>query len=184
MASNAYLDRLQENEQSRTQQNQQTLATATGLPISRPSTGDTSPSGVPTGKPPIPQDDESYKNTTFYQNFAHHQGQDPHFDGMVGELTKLATGLRQQVNNGYMPPIIAEKRIHQFVNDSVAHFERKAGQFAKENAEADKQQRMQAIMGALSQASQQQAPQQDMPAEGVSPEEAQSGNYAPPQGGQ
>ncbi|MGC5648105.1 UNVERIFIED_CONTAM: hypothetical protein RF648_19295 [Kocuria sp. CPCC 205274] len=68
--------------------------------------------------PQQPQEDESYKQTTFYSNFDHHRQNDPHFDSLTGEMTKLATGLRKQVEAGYMPPQIAQDNLKQFIQDS------------------------------------------------------------------
>lgn len=183
MGDNAYTNRLNENDVERTGRNQRQLLRAAGLPIQRPtSPGDVvSPSGVPVGQAPIPQQDESYKDSIFYQNFDYHRQNDPHFDSTVGELTKLATGLREQVNNGFMPPAIAEQRIHQFVTDTVHGMHVKEPQIKAQQARQTKDAQMMQMIGALQQGASQGAPDQsapqEVPPEGITPEQQQSGNF-------
>lgn len=115
-----YLDRMEQLDGKRTASNFRQLSQLVGLPINKPGQGGqiASPSGVPVGGVPKPTEDEAYKQTTFFQNFDAHRQEDPHFDSFTNELTKLATGLRQQVQNGYMPQAIAEDNIRQFIADT------------------------------------------------------------------
>lgn len=175
MATNAYLERMNQLQQERVRDNVQSFERATGLPIQRPQAPQQSPSGVPTGETPKPQEDESYKDSQFYMNFNHFQQNDPRFSGVFDELTKLATGLRQQVQEGYMPPQIAQQRLRQFVADTSQQYTRNAKKFEREDAEAEKQKQMMALMGALGQTAQgEQQPQgeQEVPPEGMSEQQA------------
>lgn len=119
--ANPYIDRMEQLDSKRTTANYRQLSEMVGLPINRPGqqASVASPSGVPTGNTPLPQEDDSYKQSTFWQNFDYHRQNDEHFDGFTEELTKLATGLRQQVQNGYMPQAIAEDNIRQFIGDTT-----------------------------------------------------------------
>lgn len=172
MATNAYLDRMGELEAQRRQKQDDTLQSS-GLPINRPQKEQQT--GVPSGTSPKTEEDESYKNSTFYQNFDHFQQNDPYFGGVMKELTDLATGLREQVNQGYMPQQIAEQRLHQFVSDTSSHYQRNEKPLL-EKAEKEKQQ--EAVMGIINQyvdkPGAEQAPEQgqEIPIEGVSPEKA------------
>ena len=138
--ANPYTERLQQLDGKRVQSNVRLISDMVGLPLHRPGSDASlaSPSGVPVGRAPLPQDpqeDESYKNSAFYANFDHHRQNDPHFDSLTGEMTKLATGLRQQVEAGYMPPQIAQDNLKQFIQDSFyrrgmadPHIKRQAAQ--------------------------------------------------------
>lgn len=157
MATNPYLERMSQLQNDRMSSNKREVENMSGVPIHRPTVQtEGSPSGVPTGKAPIPEDDESYKDSHFYTAFNHYQESDPHFSGVMEEVTKLATGLREQVNSGYMPPQIARQRLTQFIGDTMSHFERKAPQLEEE----DKQRKMAQILGALGQGAQSQQDQQ------------------------
>lgn len=171
MTTNAYLERMNQLNEERVNANKRTLEASTGLPIQRPNNQQGSPSGVPTGEIPKPEEDESYKQSPFYQNFDNFKQNDPHFGGVVDELTKLATGLREQVKQGFMPQQIAEDRLKQFVSDTSQHFTRKEPELKKQA----EQEQMMKMLGALSQGSQQQnQPQgeQEIPPEGLSQEQA------------
>lgn len=118
--ANPYTDRLSELDGKRVHSNVRQLSNMVGLPIKRPGTI-SSPSGAPLGASPMPtepHEDESYKQSTFYNNFDHHRQNDEHFNNLSTEMTKLATGLRKQVEAGYMPPQIAQDNLKQFVQDS------------------------------------------------------------------
>lgn len=121
--ANPYTERLNSLNDKRVNSNVRQLRDMVGLPLHKPGERLTSPSGVPVGGSPMPQqpqEDESYKQSTFYSNFDHHRQNDPHFDSLSGEMTKLATGLRKQVEAGYMPPQIAQDNLKQFIQDSFA----------------------------------------------------------------
>lgn len=175
MATNAYLERMNQLRSERRQNSTRQLEEI-GVPIRRPQEPQQpgSPSGVPTGEAPIPQEDESYKDTHFYNALEGYKNQDPHFGGVIDELTQLATGLREQVKLGYMPEQVARQRLTQFVGDTQQHFIRNKPQLEKE----EQNRQMQSLLGALTQISggQQGAPQpqqpQEMPPEGVSPQQA------------
>lgn len=156
--ANPYTERLQSLDTQRVSSNVRQLSDMVGLPIRRPGSGTESPSGVPVGKPPIPQqpeEDQSYKQSTFWNNFDHHRQNDPHFDALSDEMTKLATGLRKQVEAGYMPPQIAQENLKQFVTDSFArrhaadpHLRRQA---AEQQQQAEVQDRSAAMLNVIAQ---------------------------------
>ncbi|AEK81937.1 hypothetical protein NDAWWUGD_CDS0029 [Salmonella phage SeKF_80] len=175
MATNAYLERMNQLRSERRQNTTRQLEEA-GVPIRRPQEqqAPVSPSGVPTGEAPIPQEDESYKDTHFYNAFEGYKQKDPYFSGVMDEMTKLATGLREQVKLGYMPEQVARQRLTQFVGDTQQHFIRNKPKIQEE----EKNRQMQALLGAITQVTgaqqaQQQVPQnQEIPPEGISPEQA------------
>lgn len=177
MATNAYLERMNQLQNERMNSSRKDISESTGVPIHRPAQQTQgSPSGVPTGEAPLPAgEDDSYKNSHFYTAFSHYSDSDPHFSGVMDEMTKLATGLREQVNSGYMPPQIARQRLTQFVGDTMAHFERQAPRLEEEQ----KQNQMAQLLGAMSNqvTQQKQQAQSDVanapiPPEGISQQQA------------
>lgn len=142
--ANPYTDRLDSLNSKRVTSNVRQISDMIGLPIRKPGQEGqiVSPSGVPVGRAPInqePQEDESYKNTAFYANFDYHRQNDPHFNNLSNEMTQMATGLRKQVEAGYMPQEIAQDRLQQFIHDSFGrravaqpHLERQAQQQAQQ----------------------------------------------------
>lgn len=184
MATNAYLERMNQLQSERMNSSRKEISEATGVPIHRPTQQQApgSPSGVPTGEAPLPPgEDDSYKNSHFYNAFTHYSDNDPHFGGVMDELTKLATGLREQVNNGYMPPQIARQRLTQFVGDTMSHFERESPRLEEEQ----KQNQMAQMIGAMSNqvTQQKQQAQSDIanaptPAEGITQSQAQEQEQA------
>lgn len=175
MAANAYLDRMRELEDKRVSRNSQELETASGLPIQRPQ-NQQPPSNVPTGQSPKPEDDESYKQSLFYQHMDNFQQNDPHFGGVMKELTELATGLREQVKQGFMPEPIAQERLKQFVADTSDQYNRNAPRLQQEAKEQAQAKMIEGLIGKY--ANMPQQPQQ-MPNEGVTADDA-----AQMQGGQ
>lgn len=176
MATNAYLERMNQLRSERRQNTSRQLEEA-GVPIRRPQEPqpEGSPSGVPTGKPAANLEDETYKDSHFYNAFEGYKEKDPYFGGVMDEMTKLATGLREQVKLGYMPEQVARQRLTQFVGDTQQHFVRNKPKIEEEK----KNRQMQALLGAITQATgaqqqgEQQAQQnQPIPPEGVTPEQA------------
>lgn len=169
MATNAYLERMGELE-AQTRKKQDDFLQSSGLPISRPRTEQ--PNSVPSGQSPKPDgEDESYKDSTFYQNFDNFQKNDPYFGGVVKELTDLATGLRDQVKNGYMPQQIAEQRLHQFVQDTSTHYQKNEKPLAEKANQEKQQAEIMGIIGQFVGNPQQQQPQ-GTPPEGITADEA------------
>lgn len=178
MATSAYLERMNELNSQRVRNNARELE-ASGVPINRPKDRNVqSPSGVPTGQSPMPQEqgeDESYKNSHFYNAFDSFKQNDPHFGGVIDELTKLATGLREQVNQGYMPPQIARQRLTQFVGDTMAHFQREEPRLQEEQKQNQMAQLLGAMSGQVDQQKQAELSQQanaPTPPEGISQQQA------------
>ncbi|UIW10585.1 hypothetical protein PQC38_gp109 [Aeromonas phage BUCT695] len=171
METNAYLERMNQLKSERIKNNKLSVETA-GLPIHKPNPEN--PSGIPVGNSPKPQEDESYKDSHFYMQFNHFKENDEHFGGVAEQLTQLATGLRKQVQAGYLPPQIAEQKIHQFVMDSQKEFIRREPQLKKEA----EQKQMLGMLSQLTQNAQQQPQQQQsqqMPPEGISAKQAMNG---------
>ena len=175
MAANAYLDRMRELEDKRVSRNEE-LMQSSGLPIQRPQ-NQQPPSNVPTGQSPKPDEpDESYKQSLFYQHMDNFQQNDPHFGGVMKELTELATGLREQVKQGFMPEPIARERLKQFVADTSDQYVRNAPRLKQEAQEQAQQKMIEGLIGKYANMPQQP---QEMPNEGVGADDA-----AQMQGGQ
>lgn len=152
--ANPYTERLDALNDKRVNSNVRQISDIIGLPIRKPGSDQLQlPSGVPVGKSPMPQEgpgeDESYKNSTFWNNFDYHRQDDPHFNNLSTELTKLATGLRKQVEAGYMPPQIAQDNLKQFIQDSFMRRTLAAPHIERQKAEQAQQQDTQARAGLL-----------------------------------
>lgn len=178
MATNAYLARMNELEQRRSTKNDEEARTAAGLPIQKPMAQEHT--GMPYKEVEKPQEDDSYKQSMFFMNHNDLMNSNERYKGAFDELSKLATGLREQVKQGYMPEAIAQDRIHQFVNDTANNFAKNETKFNEEDAAKAQQEQIGALLQKFS-GQPQQAPQQ-MPAEGVSPEQAAQMGGGAPQG--
>lgn len=117
MGNSAYLNRMSELQQKKFERVEQQF----GLPLNKPMNG--KPMGMAgSPKPEQPQEEQPDMNNMFGMTFQQMQGEDKRFDSMFGELHKLANGLRQEVESGFMPEPIARKRIEQYVQDSSKWF--------------------------------------------------------------
>lgn len=117
MANSAYLDRLTQLHDNK----MESQAKAFGLPINRPlSQSAPGMSGNP--MPQEPQEPMPDMNNVFGKTFEQLGGEDARFGTAMDDFKKLALGLREQVNAGYMPEPIARQKIQQYVNDSANWF--------------------------------------------------------------
>ncbi|MGL5583812.1 MAG: hypothetical protein ACRDCE_23095 [Cetobacterium sp.] len=119
MSSNAYLTRLEQLKSEKAQ----TVARTAVLPLQAP--GQEPPQdkkmlGVP------PKEEEQAPATMFERNLENFRGQDTRFGQMMDEYTKLALGLKEQVQSGYMPKVIAEKKLQEYLSDSGKYFDTNA----------------------------------------------------------
>lgn len=171
--SNAYMDRMNQLNQERVKDNAMQLSNL-GLPIQRPNIQQNQ--NMPTGNIPKPEEpsvDESYKDSPFFANMNRFKEEDPQFGGMMEELTQLSTGLRQMVEQGFMPPQIAQQKVMQYIKDTQDQFVRTAPQRDKEMKEKQQKQMQEQLLGAvLGGQPQQPNPQdQEIPPEGVPQEQ-------------
>lgn len=117
MATSAYLERMTQL----TQTKMDSTAKQFGLPLNRPMTK--TPAGM--AGQPMPQEEEEQgpdMNTFFGKTFQDMEGTDKRFGTMFQDLGKLASGLRQEVEAGFMPESIAKQRLQQYVADSQKWF--------------------------------------------------------------
>lgn len=170
--ANPYTDRLNELDSKRVNTTAKQLGDMIGIPLRKPGNIQ-APNGGPLIKPDLPDQTDSYKGTTFWANFDHHRQNDPHFDSMTDELTKLSTGLRKQVEQGYMPPQLAQDQLHQFIIDSFGR--RAAAQPALEKMQQQKakQGQVEQLLGVMAQQAQNNpAPGSPQDQESVQPKPA------------
>lgn len=155
---NAYLERLKQIEMEDGQQREEVDPS---LPIRKPMKNSTS--GLATGAPQQEEsEDESYKNSFFYQNFDNFMGSDEGFQGMFNEFTQLASGLKAQVDQGFMPKPIAEQKLRSFLEDNTNHYKQESLRKKDDPMNQDNQQMMAQMLGALSG----ESPQGEMNQEG------------------
>lgn len=116
--SNAYLARLTDLGHKK----EETLAKQIGLPLKRPGFTSTNNMAIEPPKEDNPQEQELDMTSQFGMNFENFKNQDKRFDSMMQDYTKLATGLRQAVDQGFMPRVIAEQKLKQYIGDSANYF--------------------------------------------------------------
>lgn len=117
MATSAYLERMTQL----TQNKMDSAAKQFGLPLNRPM--NKTPAGM--AGQPMPQQEEEQgpdMNSFFGKTFQQLEGEDKRFGTMFQDLGKLASGLRQEVEAGFMPEPIAKQRLQQYVADSQKWF--------------------------------------------------------------
>lgn len=120
MATNAYTERLEENRQRKVEQNVARLNT---LPLSKPLKQQLSglaggPSVPEPEKPNLPDMD------SFFGQYVNRELQgDTRFQKMMQEYKDLALGFREEVNQGWMPPQIAQQRLKQYIDDNAQWFD-------------------------------------------------------------
>lgn len=141
----AYLDRLKQIEMEETQQREEVDPS---LPIRKPMKNTTS--GLATGAPQEESPNEDYKNSFFYQNFDNFMSSDEGFQGMFNELTQLASGLKTQVDQGFMPKPIAEQKLRSFLEDNTNHYKQESLRKKNDPINQENQQMMAQMLGALS----------------------------------
>lgn len=171
MATSAYLDRMNQLKSSKMEEQ----AKAFGLPLNRPM--NKTPAGM-AGQPmpQKPQEPQIDENSFFGKTFQQMQGEDKRFGDMFQNLHKLANGLRQEVQAGFMPEPIAKQRIQQYLQDSQQWFSQ------NQPTLMDNPQMSAAIEGVLQKAYENSQGGQPVPLEqGDLPQDQVAG--VPPQGG-
>lgn len=125
-------------------------------------------------QPPKEQAPEMDMQSMFGRSFEQYKSQDSRFDQMSNDFTSLVAGLKQQVDAGMMPEIIAKQKMEQFVNES-------RGYFAKHKAKPmDNPENRAMVEGMLEGAMEMQQGGAQMPPQGAP---AQQGGVLMPQGG-
>lgn len=117
MATNAYLERLNQLQQKK----EETVSKNFGIPINRPLNKQIPGlAGTPTQPDEDPGPDMS---SQFGMNFQNFEGEDMRFKDMMAEFSDLASGLGQAVRQGYMTEPIAKNRLQSYINDSRKYFQ-------------------------------------------------------------
>lgn len=167
MAENAYLLRLKQLSDKKVEDNERRVQPMLSRPLSRHAPGP----GMGPG-PAQPQEQEEQgpdMNSMFGKNIESFQNEDKRFGEFMKEYSSLAEGLRQEVEQGWMPMPIAQQRLQSYLQDSAGFFQRnKAGPMDNPQVAAK-------IEGLLGQAMQGQLPEQQArqgePAQATMPQE-------------
>ena len=129
------------------------------------------------GNPGAAEEEEVMANmdNMFGMSVQKFEGEDSRFQEFMKQYTQMANGLRQQVDQGYMPMPIAQQRLEQYLNDSRGYFSQNAA------SPMDNPQVAQAIDGLMGQAMQGGLPEQQaanppaQPAQAMVPQEPRGG---------
>lgn len=164
MADNAYLLRLKQLRDQKVADNEQRVGLVKRPGSSVPGMG---PQGPGPQQPQQEQDEGPDMNSMFGRNIQSFSGQDKRFDEFFKQYTQMAEGLKEQVNQGYMPMPIAEQRLQQYLNDSMQYFSQ------NEATPMDNPEIAAKIEGLMGQAMQGQLPNQQPapPAQAMAPQE-------------
>ena len=122
MATNAYLDRLNQLEGQKAKQ----LA-AKGLPLNRPQQEQpmsSQPAGMAGNPKPRKEDPNAGfdMDSMFGRSLENYKSQDKRFSQMTDDYTALVSGLKQQVDAGMMPEVIAKQKMQQYLSDGRKYF--------------------------------------------------------------
>lgn len=169
MAENAYLLRLKQLRDQKVEAEERRAAPVLGRPMTRQAPG---PAMVP-NQPTAEEEEQPDMESMFGKNLQSFEGEDKRFGQFMQEYAQLAEGLKQEVDNGFMPMPIAQQRLQSYLQDSAGYFQKNAAG-PMDNPEIS------AMMeGMLGQAMQGQLPEQQ--AQGGAPQGEQP--PMPPQGG-
>ncbi|MGL5582272.1 MAG: hypothetical protein ACRDCE_15110 [Cetobacterium sp.] len=160
-----YLERLEQLRENKIQEQAESF----GLPLNKPL------SQVPGGMagnpmPQRPEEPAPDMSSMFGRTVQSLQETDRRSTKMFEDLQKLATGLRQEVEAGFMPEVIAKQKIEQYVKDSQQWFSK------NEPGLMDNPQMYNAIEGILAQ---KMGGGQGAPQGGQAPMPPQGGEQAP-----
>lgn len=118
---NAYIERLQQLQGEKQQRAESRFSPYLNRPMAAsPSQG----SPLPPEKPEEEQMPQADMNSMFGMNFQEFSNQDKRFQDMMSEYTQLASGLGEQVRQGFMPEAIAKKRLESYVQDTMGYFQK------------------------------------------------------------
>lgn len=162
MAENAYLSRLKQLRDQKVESNEKKVQPM----LNRPLTRNAPTPGMGPG-PAQPQEEQGPDmSSMFGKNIESFSNEDKRFGEFFQEYTKLAEGLRQEVQEGFMPMPIAQQRLQSYINDS-------AGYFSKNKASAmDNPQVAAMVEGLMAQGMQQeQGGQEAPPAQATMPQQ-------------
>lgn len=167
MSENAYLSRLKQLSDKKVEDNTRRVQPMISRPLSRQAPGPAMGPGP--AQPQEQQEQGPDMESMFGKNLQSFQGEDARFGEFMQEYSNLAEGLRQEVEQGWMPRPIAEQRLKSYLQDSAGFFQRNAP------GPMDNPQVKEKVEGLLSQAMQGQLPEQQarqgQPAQATMPQE-------------
>lgn len=165
MSENAYLSRLKQLSDKKVADNERRVQPMLSRPLTRNAPGPGMGPG-PNQPQQAPEEQGPDMNSMFGKNIEAFQNEDKRFQGFMKEYGDLANGLRQEVEQGFMPMPIAQQRLQSYLQDSAGFFQRnKAGPM-------DNPQIAEKMEGMLSQAMQGQLPEQQAAAQEQAPAQA------------
>ncbi|MGL5015524.1 MAG: hypothetical protein ACRC6V_14750, partial [Bacteroidales bacterium] len=113
-----YLERLEQLRETK----MQTQSDALGLPLNKPGAPVEGNGLAGNPMPEKPEQPGPDMTTMFGKTIQDLEGTDRRFGKMFQDLNKLASGLRQEVEAGFMPEVLAKQKIEQYVKDSQQWF--------------------------------------------------------------
>lgn len=118
---NAYIERLQQLQGEKQQRSESRFSPYLNRPMAA-----TQNQGnpLPPEKPEEEQAPQADMNSMFGMNFQEFSNQDKRFQDMMSEYTQLASGLGEQVRQGFMPEAIAKQRLESYVQDTMGYFQK------------------------------------------------------------
>lgn len=119
MATNAYIGRMEELTSNKEANTAKLFNLPSTAPLNRRAPG-MAGNPVPEG-PEVPNMDSQ-----FGRKFNAYSQRDPSFTPMMQEFTALTSGLKEQVDSGYMPEAMAKKNLEQYIMDMRGHRETEA----------------------------------------------------------
>lgn len=121
--------------------------------------------------PETPEEEQADMDSAFGTSFNKYVGEDSRFQQMMEDYKQLAGVLRQKVQKGFMPEVIAQDQLKRFLTDGRGHFSQNKAQ------PQDNPQLMGALQGAMGELAAENQPQ-PIQEEGQAPQ----GQPMPPQG--
>lgn len=172
MSENAYLSRLKQLSDKKVVDNERRVQPLMSRPLSKNAPG---PGMGPGPSQPQAEEEQGPDMTSLFgKNIESFQNQDKRFGEFMKEYGDLANGLKQEVEQGFMPMPIAKQRLESYLADSAGFFQRnKAGPMDNPEIAAK-------MEGLLSQAMGGELPEQQAAQAAANPGPAQA---MTPQGG-
>lgn len=169
MAENAYLTRLKQLRDKKVEDNEKKVQPFLSRPMTRQAPGPGMGPGP--NQPQAPEEQGPDMNSLFGRNLESFKGEDKRFGQFFDEYRQMAEGLKEEVNNGFMPLPIAQQRLNSYLKDSAGFFSRnKAGPMDNPKvAEMMEGMLAQSMQGQLPEQQAQQ--QQAAPAQAMTPQE-------------
>lgn len=169
MSENAYLSRLKQLRDNKVEDNTRRVQPMINRPLSRQAPNPGMGPG-PNQPDAAPEEQGPDMTSLFGKNIESFQNQDKRFQSFMEEYGNLANGLRQEVEQGFMPMPIAQQRLQSYLQDSAGFFQRNKAGPMDNPAIAEKMEGMlqQAMGGELPE--QQAAAQEPAPAQAMTPQ--------------